>query len=236
MRPSAGDRPARIHRSFRRLAPVVTALLLVVQSPHIAAADHGGRPVGSFLECNAANRVPPRCVSVGNNNLHFVYFHPTLTPELAASLRDTMAEDYGPTDLRLYEQDEMTLATDVIAYSENYGENGAAGWVNCPPDAPQGTNARGDRWCQQQELRLNLNPRYSIFMGDDASRDHIACHELGHSLGFRHWGNPPHSDGPEAATCFNANTPDGPAGIHAFDVDHIDAYYGDARPRPVGLE
>ena len=53
----------------------------------------------------------------------------------------------------------------------------------------------------------------------------MTCHELGHTLGLRHWGNPPQTEGPDvAATCMNANTPDGPTHLHQFDIDHINAY------------
>jgi hypothetical protein len=217
------DEPASIRRLFRLLAPVLTAALLVAQFPMPAQAYHGGRPIGTAFACDRPV-VPPRCTSVGNDVLHFVYFDATLTPELASSLRDTMAEDYGPTDLRMFERYVVTSLTDVIALSADYGDNGAAGWTHCPPDSPQGVNERGDRWCQRQTLWFNLNPRYALFFADDESRDHVACHELGHTLGLRHWGNPPQSEGPDAATCMNANTPDGPTGLHQLDVDHINEY------------
>lgn len=220
----------RVARRFRLLVPLVTAMLLVAQFPTPAAADHGGRPIGSAFPCRN-DRVPPRCTSVGNNLKHFVYFDASLTEGLASSLRDAMAEDYDPTDLIMIEQPELTAHTDVIAYSGDFGDNGAAGWVHCPPESRQGLNALGHRWCQKQTLWLNYNPRYAVFFADDASRDHITCHELGHTLGLRHWGNPPQSAEPAADTCMNANTPNGPTNLHQIDIDHINAYpYGSAPP------
>ena len=208
----------------RWLAAAGVAALLVTQVVGSALAHHGGRPIGSFSRCDRPV-TPPRCSSVGNNVIHHVLFDETLTDGLASSLRDTMAEDYdAPTKLILIEDERQTATTDVIAFSEDYGENGAAGWVACPADSPQGINASGHRWCQAQELFFNLNPRYSIFFDDDGSRDHVACHELGHTLGLRHWGNPPESAGPVAATCMNSNTPNGPTTLHQIDIDHIDAY------------
>ena len=75
-----------------------------------------------------------------------------------------------------------------------------------------------------RRLTFNLNARYAVFFEDDGSRDHVACHEMGHTIGLRHWGNPPVSAGPSAATCMNADTPDGPPNLHQIDIDHINAY------------
>jgi hypothetical protein len=165
-----------------------------------------------------------RCTSVGDNPTHHVYFDVTLTDGLAEALRDTMNQDYEPTKLTMVVDEERTDQTDVTAISEDFGENGAAGWVACPLDAAQGFNSAGHRWCRGQELFFNLNPRYAIFFDDDASRDHVACHELGHTLGLRHWGNPPESAGPAAETCMTTNTPNGSTTLHQIDRDHINAY------------
>ncbi len=219
---------------------VLGALALVAQAPAAVSADHGGDSIGSLMRCDRPV-TPPRCSSVGNDMWHFIYIDPSVPPELADSLRQAMAQAYDPTYLVLIEQPEITPATDAIAYAGDHGANGAAGWVYCPPQSPQGLNSRGDRWCQHQEIHFNLNARYAIFFDDDASRDHISCHELGHTIGLRHWGNPPESDAPRAATCMNADTPNGPTTLHPNDADHIRQYYAaagsNARPaRHSGVE
>ena len=217
-------------QSFRRrpgitgAAALLLAVALLGPTPIPVTAAHGGKPISSLLPCDRPVN-PPRCVSVGDDSRHRVYIDPSVPAAIADAVRRTMAQDYGTTNLVLIEQKSITDLTDVIVFAADHGQNGAAGWVFCPSDAPQGVNANGHRWCRQQELHFNLNARYTAYLGDDASRDYMACHELGHTLGFRHWGNPPHSDGPPAATCMNADAPNGPVDLHQFDRDHINAYY-----------
>jgi len=213
----------------RRL-PLLLAIVLVAISASVTSGHHGGRAIGSLFNCDRPGVFPPRCTSVANDMRHRVFFDSTLTDGLASSLRDSMAEDYDPTDFTVTEEIEPTGAIDVVAYSQDYGDVGAAAWVYCPTDAPQGVNSMGHRWCRMQEIHFNLNSRYFVFFEDDDSRDHVACHEFGHTIGLRHWGNPPDSVGPSAATCMNANTPNGPTVLHQIDIDHINAYLYVAPP------
>jgi hypothetical protein len=213
----------------KRLLPsVLISLVLFATGPGATNASHHGNPgIGSFLDCNRP-LVPPRCTSVANNSVHYVYIHPSVPGRLAWAIRRTMREDYGPTNLALREESRITRRTDVIVTADDYGQNGAAGWVWCPPKAPQGVNQHGDRWCRRQQLHFNLNPRYAVFFADRASRDYMACHELGHTIGLHHWGNPPISPGPERPTCMQPDVPNGPTNLHRWDVEDINLYY----PRP----
>jgi hypothetical protein len=209
-----------------RVRTLVAALGILLGGAALTpvAANHGGPSVGSLLSCDRPVD-PPRCVSVGNDRFHYVYIDASVPAALAESVRHAIAEYDTTTDLVVIEQASLTPVTDVIVYAGDYGVNGAAGWVNCPPAARQGTNRHGHRWCQGQELYFNLNARYGGYFGDVASRDYMACHEMGHTVGLRHWGNPPRSEWPAAPTCMQPDEPNGPTTLDIHDRDHLDAYY-----------
>lgn len=224
-------------RSWLRRPTAVMSLGLILAatlSGSVVAQHRHGPPVSSLLPCDRPVD-PPRCVSVGNDSQLFVYIDPSVPRDLAAAIRRALAEDYEATHLRMRVQSRITAATDVIVIAGDHGQNGAAGWVFCPTDAPQGVNPQGDRSCQRQELHFNLNPRYAAYFADRASRDYMACHELGHTIGLRHWGDPPQSEGPAAATCMAPDNPDGPANLHRYDRRHIDQYYALPQPPPAVL-
>ena len=157
-------RPAM--RSHRRPARgrVRSSALVADAAPRAALGNHGGREIGSLFTCDRPV-TPPRCTSVGDGLTHRVAFDASLTDGLADSLRQAMAEAYDePTKLTMIVQSTVSDDTDAIAFSDDYGENGAAGWVYCPADAPQGVNPSGDRWCRHQEIHFNLNPRYAALL------------------------------------------------------------------------
>jgi hypothetical protein len=218
---------------WRVVPGVLLATLLLAQGPAPTAASHHGQPgIGSFIDCKRPV-VPRRCTSVGNNSLHLVYISPSVPDRIANAVRRTMREDYGPTNLVLREQQRVTPRTDVIVMAGDFGQNGAAGWVWCPPSAPHGTNEHGDRWCRHQRLYFNLNLRYAVFLADRGSADYMACHELGHTIGLHHWGNPPISAGPARPTCMQPDVPNGPTDLHRWDIEDINLYY--APPASVSL-
>jgi hypothetical protein len=211
-----------------KLAVLFAVLSLTVSGALPAAAgdlpDRTGPEIASLLSCER-DVDPPRCVSVGNNSVHYVYIRRSVPEKIAKAVRRVMREHYERTNLRMIVQSTITSRTDVIVFAADYGQNGAAGWVWCPPDAPRGTTQYGDRWCRHQQLHFNLNARYAAFFADAASRDYMACHELGHTIGLWHWGNPPRTDGPHAETCMQADVPNGPRHLAPSDRRRINDYY-----------
>jgi hypothetical protein len=212
--------------SLKRAVPsLLLPIMLLALGPTAVSAEHHGNPgIGSLLDCDPS-LVPPRCVSVGNDSIHRVYIDPSVPNGIAWAVRRSMSGDYGPTHLVMRVQSRITRRTDVIVRAGNFGQNGAAGWVWCPPSSPQGVNEHGDRWCRRQRLVFNVNPTYRAFFADRGSRDYMACHELGHTIGLRHWGNPPISDGPTRPTCMQPDVPNGPTNLHRWDIEDINMYY-----------
>ncbi|HEX2843672.1 MAG TPA: hypothetical protein VHP64_00345, partial [Candidatus Limnocylindria bacterium] len=96
-----------------RLVAVAMMVLALAAQPAAVLGDHGGRDIRSLLRCDRPV-TPPRCTSVANDLLHVVAFDPTLTDDLAGSMRDSLAEDYGQTKFTTVVEPEVTERTDVI--------------------------------------------------------------------------------------------------------------------------
>ena len=103
--------PMHVHPSpsFAERLTVAALIAIVAMAPSAgtAMANHGGRDITAQFNCDRPV-TPPRCTSVGDNPHHLVYFDPSLTDELAASMRRTLADDYGPTKLVVIEQSRLT--------------------------------------------------------------------------------------------------------------------------------
>ena len=153
--------------------------------------------------------------SVGDGYTHLVYFS-GLGVGFTNATANTMSGDYDPTDLNMWQTTYWQIA-DVWVYDADYGQNGVAGWVDCPASAPQGINAQGHRWCKNQTLKYNLNASYAPYTEDAGSRAYLACHEMGHTVGLWHWD--------DESTCMIPNAPNGPTDLHDQDKQHINSYY-----------
>lgn len=112
---------------------------------------------------------------------------------------DTWEEDYCPDD----------WYHDVCVYDGNYHDNGFWGWNACD-DWTEGSHP--NMICHHNVTRFNhyyeSEPNYDY--------QHIACHELGHTVGLRHdW---------RTSSCMNGN------GVYSntlssHDKNHINGYY-----------
>lgn len=125
---------------------------------------------------------PSNCVSLGNNYTHTFEFV-SVRSDLMASFRAVLYEHFDQqTDLQVWEKS----PADVVIQDNNYGYNGAQGWVNCDPSdfEVQRGGSGTTRWCFNQDLRVNLTYQYDI--DTIAERQSVACHEFAHTVGMRH--------------------------------------------------
>lgn len=76
---------------------------------------------------------------------------------------------------------------DVVAMDNFYGDAGPVAWVDCPANNT-GVGIyypTGSEYCRGQYLRWNGTLQDPVHHG--ASTRAIACHELGHTFGLRHY-------------------------------------------------
>jgi hypothetical protein len=83
------------------------------------------------------------------------------------------------------------LDSDVEVRLTNAGANNALSWTQCAGPVGSGTQHGGSdashtRWCRPQLIYYNTYYATGYFPTDNPKR-YIACHELGHTIGLRHW-------------------------------------------------
>ena len=180
---------------------------------------------GSFANFGsiACGGNPRNCVNVANNYQHAVRFAALGDiPGMATETQWALTYQYDPTDLHAY-RDDSDPYPDVVVSDYDYGNNGFVAWVECPPDNTGELGTDPYRSCRGQRLRYNVWFYYhAIDFDTSTGRRKIACHELGHTVGLRHWEDYHSGNG----SCMYEPAYDaGTTGLSQHDRDHINAYY-----------
>lgn len=170
---------------------------------------------------------PDNCVSLTEDNTHNIYFGYGLSQNMQTAVRESLTYDYAPTDLFTQVVTNYTSNTDVGVWQDDYGQNGYAGWVDCPSTFATQGGTNPNRWCTGQDLRFNKNQNYDQFFSTAARRARMACHELGHTVGLRHWQpGDTENNAENADNCMLQNDPAGPQTLNGDQRGHINAEYG----------
>lgn len=194
-------------------APSVVALVVVLLSllgTNVAVASNFGSTV--------AGGSPENQVSLANGPHHTVDLHNTTT-ETGSAILWAMDNVIDPTDMSSELVDGENY--DVRVLDDDYGDNGAFAWVNCPPGATE-TGSDPNRTCKGQKLHVNLYGGYAYASDTAKERRSRACHELGHTVGLRHTSN----DNSCMQTYGDPGAgEDRPTDWSAHDKDHVNAQY-----------
>jgi len=185
------------------------------------------QPFGTAPSANfgstACGGTPRTCVSVANNSVHAVRFASLgEVPYIADATQWALTYQYNPTDLLAY-RDDLDPYPDVVASDSNFGNNGLVAWVECPTDNTGESGTDPYRSCRGQRLRYNSwFWLYDTAYDTQAGRRKIACHELGHTLGLRHWDQYHTGTG---SCMYNPPVDATVEGLNTHDRDHINGYY-----------
>ena len=210
--------------SLRSRVAVVSGLAaaatgLAVALPFPALANFGS---------TACAGSPRNCISFGNNYTHSVRFNylgtsPTGIPGIDTAIQWALDYQYDPTDLHAYRDDADSLY-DVSVSDSDYGDNGILGWVECPTTNSGEWGTDPNRSCRGQLLRFNTWWYFNTGELDSTgARRRLACHEMGHTVGLRHW-----DDYHTGVNSCMLSTPldAGVEGLSTHEIDtHINPYY-----------
>jgi hypothetical protein len=169
----------------------------------IATASNFGSGIDHACDTTYASQ----CVA--DNYDHKVQFFSMDNANLLASSRDRMGY-YNSFAGRL-NMHEVSSSADVNVQDLYVGAVGWWGVGYCATSATYG-GSDPNRWCRPQVLTYNLS--YSQGVGQPY---YLACHELGHTVGLRHYNND---------TCMVNADLTGLSIITSHERDHINARYG----------
>ena len=219
-------------RSGRALLVSVAVVVVLAQVAGPVVAHHAGRPIGSFSTCRRLV-TPPRCSSVGNDTRHFVAFDATphdRARRVAArhddrGLRADQARDDPPG------RRDAGDRCDRLQPGLRQQRRGRLGVLpaRCATgrQSPRAIAGASSRSCTSTSTRAwpSSSPMTGAVTTSPAtSWDTPSASGTGATRR--------RAPGPPAATCMNANTPDGPTILHQVDWDHIDAYRYTMHPPP----
>ena len=152
---------------------------------------------------------------VADNRFHSIYFE----PDVPQNMRDAFT--FFIWALGLSTELETSVTTDRAAADVVIRTEGGFGhWarVGCL-GTPYGTDP--DRVCPQFHLDVDLDRP-----GAAANLAHIACHEIGHTLGLRHRQDfPAHGSAAESDSCMFSGHIEVNTAMDDDDLNEIDAQY-----------
>jgi len=200
---------------------VTVAASAIWLPPDVANANFGAAGTSACGFNNNSGPVPlTNCTTRANNGTHVVRFAGLGNGNGWTNIDDDLDwvihNRLNPTDMTAYHSTHATNP-DVWAMDNDYGNNLAIAWVDCPANASTGGSGTA-LWCRGQYLRFN-----SFYEGSADGRS-LACEELGHTVGLRH---NTHPDNFTYASCMGVSPTFGELTFYSGHetTDHINANY-----------
>ena len=174
--------------NLRMIRAWVLASILALGPLH-AAADviegHTPHPFGSNWGHICDTTIYSQCKGWAQALDIGLYSLETTQPhDLDQATRDVIDDQLQPTDLLIFY---VTSGDDIGVFDGSYGTSGfAAGWTSCAAGASYfGSESNHTRSCKPSDVHFNYS--YASRFDSQPESDAIACQELGHSVGLRHW-------------------------------------------------
>jgi hypothetical protein len=194
-----------------RFALAIT--LVAALRPSIATANTFGAIV-----CDTS--LASQCVA--DNGVHQWY-----TIQVASSIYNTMnwvdSNVFDPVAGVTMLENGFEVA-DLHIYDGTYGTNGFRAWITCNLGAEYGGSG-ANRWCKAQKISFN-NGSYPGEYNLAAKRRYVSCHEVGHSLGLHHSGDP------DSVSCMrdlalgsSTSAYEGRTNLNPHDHNHLEDQY-----------
>jgi hypothetical protein len=163
--------------------------------------------------CDGTNK--SQCVADGT--LHEVYLYNNVTGGIATAIRTAISYYDTNTDSNMIE---YPFTPDVNVQIGSFSTVDALAWTQCSGAATYG-GSDPNRYCVPQQLIWNTYYE-SGWYSTQGKKDHIACHELGHSLGLRHTSRT--STCMRVATIVPNSVPTTKV-LDSHDIGHVNARY-----------